>query len=163
SSMTNAPEPRNQDGWTGWTPARGFPLPGAPGPGDDRIGFLLRLGRSLHDSGYAAHRLEEALTLAADQLGMEAQFYSAPTTIMASFGPMDNQRTCLLRVEPQDTNLARLALVDEATRMVLNHEMTPLEGSRRLDQIEKAAPIYPPWIMVLGFALASGAATTFLG
>lgn len=161
--MSKSPEANTQDGWTGWTPARGFPLPGKPETGDDRIGFLLRLGRSLHDSGYAAHRLEEAMTLAADQLGLEAQFYSAPTTIMASFGPQDDQRTFLLRVDPQDTNLARLALVDEVTRMVLNQELTPLEGSRRLEQIEKAPPVYPPWITVLAFALSSGAATGFLG
>ncbi len=159
--MTKSPAPHAPSP-LGWTPAEGFPLPGAPGRADDRIGFILRLGRSLHDSGYAAHRLEEALTIAAEQLGLEAQFYSTPTSIMASFGPVDDQRAVMIRVQPQDTNLGRLALVDEATRMVLNGQLTPFQGSRRLDVIERAPPIYPRWLNVVAFAGASGASACFL-
>ncbi len=159
--MTKSPAPHAPSPF-GWTPAEGFPLPGAPGRADDRIGFILRLGRSLHDSGYAANRLEETLTIAADQLGLEAQFYSTPTTIMASFGPQDDQRVVIIRVQPQDTNLGRLALVDEATRMVLNGQLTPFQGSRRLDVIERAPPIYPRGLNVLAFAGASGASACFL-
>ncbi len=160
--MTTQPKSTTRTSWTGWTPAQGFPLPGGPGP-DDRISFVLRLGRSLHTSGYAAHRLEEALELASGRLGLEGQFFSTPTSIMASFGPQDDQRTFLIRVEPGESNLGKLARTDEVTREVLHGQLTPLEGSRQLEAIELAPPPYPVWLTTAAFAIASGSSARFLG
>lgn len=53
--------------------------------------FVLRLGHALHKSGYAAHSLEEILLKACDRLGIVGQFFTTPTAIMASFGPLDHQ------------------------------------------------------------------------
>lgn len=141
----------------------GLPLPGAPTAPDYRIAFVLRLGHSLHTSGYAAHRLEEALELASDQLGLRGQFFSTPTSIMASFGPQDDQQTFLIRVEPGESNLGKLAQADEVTREVLNGRLTPLEGATRLELIETAPPRYPIWLSTLAFAIVSGSAARFLG
>lgn len=160
--MTTTTKDTTRTAWTGWTPAQGFPLPNGPGP-DDRISFVLRLGRSLHTSGYAAHRLEEALELTSDRLGLQAQFFSMPTSIMASFGPQDDQRTFLIRVEPGESNLGKLAQTDEVTREVLHGQLTPLEGSRRLETIELSPPPYPVWLTTIAFAVASGSSARFLG
>jgi uncharacterized membrane protein YjjP (DUF1212 family) len=92
---------------------------------DPRISFALNLGRALHTSGYSADRLEEALSLASDRLGLEAQFFSTPTSIMASFGPQDDQRTFMIRVSPGESNLGKLARVDHVTRDVLSGRLTP--------------------------------------
>jgi uncharacterized membrane protein YjjP (DUF1212 family) len=161
--MTNSPDRQTRSAWKGFTPARGFPLPGNPQGHDDRVSFILRLGRSLHTSGYAAHRLEEALQLACDQLGLEGQFFSTPTSIMASFGPQDDQRTFMIRVDPGETNLGKLAQVDEVTREVLNGQLTPLEGSRLLERIEEAPARYGPLLTTLAFGIISGAGARFLG
>ena len=63
--------------------------PPAPSPADepspDAAAFILRLGKALHRSGYAAHRLEAILERAAVRLGLDAQFFSTPTSIFASF------------------------------------------------------------------------------
>ncbi len=123
----------------------------------------LRLGRALHTSGYAADRLEEALARASDQLGIEAQFFSTPTSIMASFGPQDDQRTFMIRVEPGESNLGKLAGVDEVTRDVLNRLITPAEGSARIEQIEAAPERYGPVLRTLAFGAVSGGAARFLG
>ncbi len=160
--MTTTNKDTTRTAWTGWTPAQGFPLPSGPGP-DDRVSFVLRLGRSLHTSGYAANRLEEALELTSDRLGLQAQFFSMPTSIMVSFGPQDDQRTFLIRVEPGESNLGKLARTDEVTREVLNGQLTPLEGSRRLEAIELAPPPYPIWLTTAAFAIASGSSARFLG
>ena len=117
----------------------------------------------MHTSGYAAHRLEEALTLAADRLGLEGQFFSTPTSIMASFGPQDDQRTFMIRVEPAESDLGRLAGVDEITREVLNGRISPVEGSARIGTIEAAPPRYGPLQRTLAFGVVSGAAARFLG
>ncbi|HQW66819.1 MAG TPA: threonine/serine exporter family protein [Gemmatimonadales bacterium] len=161
--MTTSPKDTTRTAWTGWTPAQGFPLPGAAAGPDERISFILRLGRSLHTSGYAAHRLEEALELSSDRLGLEGQFFSTPTSIMASFGPQDDQRTFLIRVEPGESNLGKLARTDEVTREVLSGQLTPIEGSRRLEAIELAPPPYPVWLTTAAFAIASGSSARFLG
>lgn len=134
-----------------------------PATHDPRIAFILRLGRALHTSGYAADRLEEALGRSADQLGIEAQFFSTPTSIMASFGPQDDQRTFMIRVEPGESNLGKLAGVDKVTRDVLNRVITPLEGSARIDLIEAAPERYGPALQTLAFAIVSGGAARFLG
>ena len=132
-------------------------------PHDPRVAFILRLGRALHTSGYAAHRLEEALELASDQLGIEAQFFSTPTSVMASFGPQDDQRTFMIRVEPGESNLGKLAGVDRVTRQVLNGQLTPDDGSQRIDQIEAAPPRYGPGLQTIAFGAVSGGAARFLG
>ena len=62
--------------------------------------FVLRLGHALHASGYAAHSLEEILDHVCDRLGLIGQFFTTPTAILASFGPLDEQRTHLIRVSP---------------------------------------------------------------
>lgn len=140
-----------------------LPGPASPPGPDPRVAFILRLGRALHTSGYAAHRLEEALELASDQLGTEAQFFSTPTSIMASFGPQDDQRTFMIRVEPGESDLGKLAGVDLVTREVLNRQITPAEGSARIDAIELAPPRYGPWLQTTAFGIVSGGAARFLG
>ena len=124
---------------------------------------MLRLGRALHTSGYAAHRLEEALALAADRLGLEGQFFSTPTSIMASFGPQDDQRTFMIRVEPAESDLGKLAGVDDIIRQVLNGRIPPAEGSARIETIEAAPPRYGAPLRTIAFGVVSGGAARFLG
>src|SRR5690606_2750897 len=118
---------------------------------------------ALHTSGYSADRLEEALSLACDQLGLEGHFFSTPTSIMASFGPQDDQRTFMLRVSPGDSNLAKLARVDQVTRDVLTGRLTPAEGTLALGKIVTAPPDYGPVLNTLAFGVVSGSAARFLG
>ena len=130
---------------------------------DPRVSFILLLGRALHTSGYSAPRLEEALVLASERLGIMGQFFSTPTSIMASFGPQDDQRTFMIRVEPGDENLGKLARVDHVTRDVLSGRLTPAEGSAAIGAIEQRAPDYGRVLTTLAFGVASGSAARFLG
>ena len=50
------------------------------------IAFVLALARALHRYGTPAHRLEEALEIVGKDLGLKGEFFSTPTTIIASFG-----------------------------------------------------------------------------
>ena len=138
-------------------------VPDALRSGDDRIGFVLQLGRSLHASGYDAHRLEEAMELTSDKLGLRGQFFSTPTSIMASFGPQDDQRTFLIRVNPGDANLGKLARVDGVTRDVLEGRQSPSEGLVSLDAIESAPSPYGALLTTVAFGVSSGIVAQFLG
>lgn len=124
---------------------------------------MLKLARAMHGYGYAAHRLEEVLGATARRLGLEAQFFSTPTSIFTAFGPQDDQRTFLLRVEPGDTDLGRLADVDGVTLRVARGELTPAQGSAALDAIAAAPAPYGQWLVLLAFGLTSAASARFLG
>jgi uncharacterized membrane protein YjjP (DUF1212 family) len=82
---------------------------------------------------------------------------------MASFGPQDDQRTFMIRVDPGESNLGKLARTDEVTREVLNGRLTAAEGTVRLGQLEHAAPEYGRVITTIAFGVASGSAARFLG
>ena len=80
------------------------------------VGFVLQLGHALHTHGYSAQRLEDVLGATADRLGLHGhQFFSTPTSIMASFGPIGRQRTHMLRVEPGEVNLGKLTALEQVS------------------------------------------------
>jgi uncharacterized membrane protein YjjP (DUF1212 family) len=128
-----------------------------------KINFILRLGRALHAHGYPAHRLEEVLEKAAERLGLHAQFFSTPTSMMVGFGPQDDQQTFLLRVKPGEVNLGKLAELDDVTIGVLRGAYDSVEGTRMIDRILAEPMEYGPWMRTLAYALASAAASRFLG
>src|SRR5215210_7689543 len=83
------------------------------------VGFVLKLAGALHAHGYSAQRLENVLGATSDRLGLQGhRFFSMPTQIMAAFGPEERQRTALLRVEPGQVNLGKLAALEELSRNV---------------------------------------------
>ncbi|MGE0103209.1 MAG: threonine/serine exporter ThrE family protein [Blastocatellales bacterium] len=126
-------------------------------------GFILRLGRALHAHGYPAHRLEEALGRISKRLGIEGQFFSTPTSIFAAFGPQDDQQTFLMRVEPGEVNLSKLAELDRVAADVVRGQSDPEAGSERIDRILLEPPRYGRILRAFAFGVASAAASRFLG
>jgi uncharacterized membrane protein YjjP (DUF1212 family) len=99
-------------------------------PDPAAVGFVLQLGRALHGYGYSAQRLEDVLGATADRLGLNGhQFFSTPTSIMASFGPIGRQRTHMLRVEPGEVNLGKLTALELVSLEVAQGRTTPAEGT----------------------------------
>jgi uncharacterized membrane protein YjjP (DUF1212 family) len=127
------------------------------------VAFTMRLARALHTYGTPAHRLEEAMTLVSRQLGLEAQFFSTPTAIFAAFGPVAAQQTFLVRIEPGEVNLEKLALLDGLIGQVSRGTLSPAEATARIEQIEAAPLRYGRVLSVLCFGLASACAARFFG
>lgn len=125
--------------------------------------FVLRLGHALHASGYAAHSLEEVLLKVCNRLEIVGQFFTTPTAIMAAFGPLDQQQTHLIRVQPGDVNLGRLSALHDVVKGVLGGTLSPLEGSARIDRVLTKRPTYRWWLRVAGYAIVSAAGCRFLG
>ena len=130
---------------------------------EERVAFVLEMARALHAYGTPAHRLEETLTRVADQLGLEGQFFSTPTSIFSSFGTLVTQRTHLLRVEPGAPDLGRLGRVDEVMQEVIARRLSPAEGVREIQAIERAPDRFAGPARVVAYGLASGAAAIFFG
>ncbi len=139
-----------------------YPLTAAPLAGGE-IPFILSLAQALHRYGAPAHRLEAALSVAARVLGMQARFFSTPTTLIASFGPPEEMRTSLMRMEPGEMDLARLGSLDRLAGEVIRRKKTPEEGAREIERILARPQPYGAVISVLCFALAGGAGARLFG
>jgi len=128
------------------------------------VGFVLRLARALHAYGYSAARLEDILGATADRLGLAGhRFFSMPTQIMAAFGPEDRQRTHLLRVEPGEVNLGKVAALEQVSLDVAQGRASPEEGMAHIERIIAAPSPYGPALVTLAHGLLSGAVCQFLG
>ena len=128
------------------------------------VGFVLELGRALHQAGHPAQRLEDMLGAISDRLGLSNhQFFSTPTSIMASFGPLGRQRTHMLRVVPGEVNLGTLAALEQVSLEVAQGRMSPVEGVAAINRITTAPEPYGPALTTVAYGVVSGAATQFLG
>ena len=133
-------------------------------PDPDAVSFVLLLGRALHQAGYSAQRLEDDLGAVAHRLALiHPQFFSTPTSIMASFGPVGRQRTHMLRVEPGEVNLGRLAALEGISHAVAQGRTSPSEGVAAIARLDAAPPPYGPVLTIAAYGVVSGAATQFLG
>lgn len=146
-------------------------VPGAPsgtlsGPRptiEPRQAFLMRAAELLHAYGTPAHRLERVLGKLSRALGIEAQFLSTPTSLMAAFGEREGAATHLLRIEPGGVELGKLVEFDEVLEEVEHGRLDPTRGLERLQAIAGAPPRFGLGLKLLAFGLASGTAARFFG
>ncbi len=125
--------------------------------------FILHLARALHAHGYPAHRLESVLGDVSARLGVEAQFFTTPTSIFAGFGAQDAQRTHLLRVEPGEPNLGHLSRLDAIMTNVVDGRIGASEGSVQIVALLAEPPRWTRWQTLLAFVLASVSVSCFFG
>src|SRR6187401_3571378 len=91
------------------------------------IAFVMELGAALHRFGTPAHRLEATMGAVARQLSLEAHILSTPTSVMAGFGPLTDQRSVLVRVDPGEIDLEKLAALDRVSGAVGRGEVPVAE------------------------------------
>lgn len=127
------------------------------------IGFVLALGRALHRYGTPAHRLEEALRVVCAQLGLTAEVFSTPTTIIMSFGEPAELRTRMMRVEGGELDMGRLAQVDALADAVAAQEIAPADGLKLLEAIVAAPPQFHPAVSMVTHGVTSSAFAVFFG
>lgn len=140
--------------------------PAGPDPMHDartsaEVGFVMAVGRALHLYGAPTTRIEQAMELVAQRLALEAHVFAAPTQLQAAFGPLGDQHTQLLRLQPGSPELGKRARVDLLVQRFLAGETTLDDARRELDEILAAKPPYRPWTELACFGLASAAAARF--
>jgi uncharacterized membrane protein YjjP (DUF1212 family) len=128
---------------------------------DGTAAFVLALARALHRYGTPAHRLEEALERVSERLGVAAQFFTTPTSIIVSFGDPAEMRTSMLRVEGGELDMGKLAGLDALAAAVADRKVDPIEGMRRIEAIVGAAPTWGPAPTLVASALATAAVVVF--
>jgi len=130
---------------------------------DDAIAFVLALGRALHRYGTPAHRLEEALRVCCQRLGLEAEIFTTPTAIIMSFGDPAELRTRMMRVEGGELDMDKLERVDDLADEVAAQRVTAAEGVVQLEQILATPRQYGRAVTVVVNGLTSGTLAVFFG
>jgi uncharacterized membrane protein YjjP (DUF1212 family) len=143
------------------------PVPGPPSaaptpPGRTAVTFLLELARALHAHGTPAHRLEIGLLAVASRLGLRAEFFSTPTSILFGFGDPVDQQVHLLRVEPGAPNLGHLARLGDITREVIDEGLSPEVALHRMRTLLAEPPRWSVAMQLLAYVLSSASVACFL-
>jgi len=129
----------------------------------DAIEFVLALAKALHRYGTPAHRLEEALEVCCSRLGLVAEVFSTPTTIIMSFGEPAELRTRMMRVSGGELDMGKLARVDELADAVATRELSAAEGVDRLAEIISAPPRFGHLVSTVMHGVAAGSLAVFFG
>ncbi len=130
---------------------------------EDSIAFVLALGRALHRYGTPADRLEEALKVSCQRLGIDAEVFTAPTALIMSFGAPTDLKTRMLRFEGSELDLGKLEKVDEVADAVSERRMAPRDGIAKLDGIIAARPRFGHGISTLMHGVMAGGLAVFFG
>ena len=135
-------------------------------PRATRVEFVIELARRLHMYGTSAQRLEGATTQVARHLGLEAEVWSNPTGMILSFADpgrgADAATTRVIRLEPGEENLARLAAADAIAEDVLAGRRHLPDGLAALRALDRPRRRFAAFWTVLAFGLASASVTGLL-
>lgn len=129
----------------------------------ETFGLIVRLGRALLGFGLPAHRLEATLCELATSLGYRLDVLCTPTGMMLTLSDEQSRKTRVVRVDPGETDLERLALLQRLVDRVESRELSPKEASRRLEHLIAKPSRYGSVATVAAMALASASSAALLG
>ena len=110
--------------------------------------MLAALGKSLHQVGLPAHRVEDALSRAAAQYGIPLQVFSLPTGLMLSVDARPTPVTLLLRVPPGAVHLEQLSKLSAISGRITRGSLGAAEAHGQIEQVMQA-PAH--WGRVAGY------------
>ena len=126
-----------------------------------RVDFIVELARRLHIYGTSAQRLEGAVSQVARRLRIDAEIWSNPTGMMLSFPDPERGSayplTRLVRLEPGEENLGRLAAADGIAEDVLAGRRDIADGLLAMRALDRPPRRFARVWSILSFGLASAA------
>ena len=141
-------------------------MPDARAPYRVRVDFVIELARRLHMYGTTAQRLEGAVTSVARRIDVYCEVWSNPTGMILSFADFQRSHessiTRVIRLDPGDDHLGRLARADFIAEEVLAGRMHIPDGLEALRAMDKPSPGWGRPLRVLCYGLASASVTGLL-
>ena len=132
-------------------------------PRDDRTALLLALGRGLHQAGLPTDTLEEVLHDVAVACGVALQVNVLPTSLTLAVGSGFAQRLVILRLEPGNVHLQKLALLETVVDGIRRGIRTPGDALADVSRIDTALQPDPPLVTVLAYVLLATGTALLLG
>ncbi len=128
------------------------------------VRFSLAMAKALHSYGLPTHRLEQAMADVHCNLGIDGQYFAAPSSIIASFGREEQSRTYIMEPGGADQNLEKLEQAFELALQVGHGQVDVGNGQKRLEALIAAPDRYGFWLTLVCFVISScGAARLFGG
>jgi uncharacterized membrane protein YjjP (DUF1212 family) len=128
--------------------------------------FITELATRLHVYGTSAQRLEGAVAAVAHRLGLDCQVFSNPTGLILSFanpsGGLQAGITRVIRLEPGDQNLGRLAATDAIAEDVLAGKLDLVSGFAALRALDRPPRPRAEVLTALSFGLSAAAVAGLL-
>lgn len=132
-----------------------------------RTNFVTELASRLHAYGTTAQRLEAAVEGVANRLGLDCEIWSNPTGMILSFAdPVRGQQngiTRVIRLDPGEQNLAKLAATDQITEDVLAGTLVLADGLAALKALDRPDRPGAKVLAALSFGLSAAAVAALLG
>ena len=135
----------------------------APDVYEDTLHFTSKLGGALASYGAPAHRIEDVLRLLTTDLGVAGVFSATPSTLLMEFQGPNGREVRIERVYANRIDLTRLRKLDSLFNRVADKQLSPKEGSIRLEEIIEAPPRFGPRLDLLAYAFTAAAATPMFG
>jgi uncharacterized membrane protein YjjP (DUF1212 family) len=143
-----------------------MPEADASAPYLTRVDFVVEIARRLHAYGTSAQRLEGAVSQVARRLRIEADVWSNPTGMLLSFADIErgppHSITRVIRLDPGDTNLGRLARTDAIAEEVMAGKRDIASGLEALKALDRKPRRFARALSVLSFGLAAASVTGLL-
>ncbi|WP_334130708.1 threonine/serine ThrE exporter family protein [Silanimonas lenta] len=138
----------------------------AASPFRHRCNFIVELARRLHACGTSTPRLEGAIRVVSQRLGVHTEIWSNPTGIILSFSTPQNsdgaEITRVLRLSPGDIDLRAMAMVDDIAERVMAGTLEVEAGLQALTVLDRPPTRGRLAATVLAFGLASGSVAALL-
>src|ERR1044072_2440014 len=80
--------------------------------------FVIKLSSALHNYGTSSERLEYSMEKMMVRLGLQGDIFATPTGLFISIGEAGFQHTTIIRVDPGEVHLEKLAMLDELSQRV---------------------------------------------
>lgn len=126
--------------------------------------FVLEIGRAMHTLGSPSYRIEDSMDACCRALGLEGSFFATPTAIFAAIGERGGEaRTTLLRVQPGDHDLGRLAALYAIRDEVVRGQLPPEAGLARVRAVLAPPPRQQRSLDVLAHGLGGAGAGVLFG
>ncbi|KAF9546981.1 hypothetical protein EC957_008985 [Mortierella hygrophila] len=121
-----------------------------------RQDYVLRLARAMIRYGAPSHRLEDAVDHTARTLELNLQCVYMPNVMIVAFTDYETHtsETHLLKVSA-GLDMYKFAQVHQILKMVTHSAMPVEEAIMKLDAINTEKDLWPRWLVILSYALAS--------
>lgn len=108
--------------------------------------LLKKLARALMLYGCPAHRLEHAMRLASQTLGVDAEYIYLPNIMLISFfdATTHTTETHFVR-QMQSFDMDRLSEIYRLEKLICHGEVSVDEALEFIDQVSSKPPLYPIW------------------
>lgn len=129
----------------------------------DKAKFIMQVASALHRYGTSSDKIERASRLISEKLGLNAEFMSTPTCLLANFDFTDQpEYTSMLRLDPGKINLEKLCHADSIVDQVLDGNLNIKDGELAIKEIIYSPPIYSNFLVNLAISVIAFCAAIFL-